>query len=121
MPDWSWLDQEEDKVLNTFNGIQFIRCYAHTGERFCSLYTVEGFKRIIKKPVYYGKIDTLDITTQWGSNSYSDIELDAIRKKEGVELTVLDTYDFSAEGRLECKLTENRRTGNIILYCQDEE
>ena len=121
MPDWSWLDPNEEEILNTLNGIQFIKCYSYDGEQFCNLYTKEGFKKIIKKPIYSGKIDVLNIETRWGSSTYTEMGLDAIPRKGKVKLTVIDTYDFSAEGTLECKLVRNKRTGDIILYCQDEE
>ena len=121
MPDWSWLDPDEDEILNTFNRIKYIRCYSYDGERFCSLYTKEGFERLIRRPTYSGEISVLDIETQRGTSTYTKIGLDAVPKEGGVKLTVIDTYDFSAEGTLECKLVRNKNTGDIILYCQDEE
>ena len=122
MTDWSWLDPEEDKILDTFKDIQFIRCYTHQGERFCSLYTEEGLNKINRQQIYSGEIDVIDISTQWGSNTHSDVEANMIyRTGEKPELGILSNFDIYTEGKLECKLVENRNTRDNILYCQDEE
>jgi len=121
MVDWSWLEEDEDtEILQSFEDIQYIRCYGSHGDRRCHLYTKKGFERLIKKPVYHGEIDRLDITVNDGANIRLYYETDTTRKDDIIILHPIEVYTLDAEKKLSCKLVRDKNTNQKILYCQSE-